>query len=160
VAGVEDKLSPTFAATPMSTSGARLRGGIMINRVIVSVFAVVGLSLAQAAAGEDVCLQFKSDVEGKIFVAKVPLYDTKVTTSGIKHLERDSEEVPKGREFSVFRVICTERRIQMTILEEGVYKPRMNEVYLLLHKRDRVVDGAAETLKKITNHIYNEPEDI
>jgi hypothetical protein len=34
----------------------------------------------------------------------------------------------------------------------------MNEVYLLFQKKDRVVDGADETLKKITDHIYEEPE--
>ena len=132
----------------------------MIKRVLVVVSVVFGLSVAQAGTeGEDVCVQFEQDVVGKVFVAKAPLYDTKVDKNRIKKLERDREEIPKGREFSVLKVSCGGSNIEMVVRQNEAYKAKKIEIYLLFKKRDRVLEGAEKTLKQITDHIYEEPKE-
>jgi DNA-binding transcriptional regulator LsrR (DeoR family) len=128
----------------------------MTKRALIVAFVVFGLASGLSVAQEDVCHQFASEVKGKTFVAKVPLYDTKVDMEGIVKLERDRQEVPEGKEFNVIKVSCGSSKIAMTIQQKASYKTSKVDIYLLFKKTLRFDDDARESLKTVTDHIFEE----
>jgi hypothetical protein len=116
---------------------------------------IVAFALSGAAVqAEDACLDFRREIVGKKFVAKEPLYDTKVDVYGIVKLERDKEEIPKGETFEVTKVICGSGKIEVTLSQASYMKDV--EIYLKYKKVNRGKDGAMENLEKMMGYICEE----
>jgi hypothetical protein len=124
--------------------------------VVVVVLVVLSAGTSQA---EDACLEFRNKVTGKTFVAKEPLYDTKVSLDGIVRLERDKEEIRKGSKFEVLKVSCGGKNVELTLRESSVYKADKVEVYFLYRKSVRHGEEALKNLEKIMSYVFAEPED-
>jgi hypothetical protein len=134
----------------------------MLERsMMVLVILLFGLctGLPQAVA-DDVCLELEEEIVGKIFVAKVPLYDTEVGFEGISKLERDKEEIPKGAEFTVLEVDCERKEIEMTLRQNVVgRKAGKVEIHLFFHQKERTKPDAREVLDTIIGHVFEKAEE-
>jgi hypothetical protein len=128
-------------------------GSDMTKSRIIALFTLLALSGGVALAG-DVCWDLEQEIVGKTFVAKEPLYDTKVGLDGIIKLERDAEEVRKGDKFDVAKVKCGSSKIKL-VLRPDRYGGDV-EIYFVYSKVRRTEEGAMENLKKMMGYVFEE----
>jgi hypothetical protein len=111
-------------------------------------------------AADKVCLEIREMIVGKTYVAKEPLYDTKVDSEGIIKLERDKEEIPRGAEFKVLKVECEGGKLEIKLRQVAAKKLDAVEVKFLLTKNERLMPNAMEQFQQIADHVWEEvPEE-
>ena len=125
----------------------------MPKNSIVAWVIVFALSGGAALAG-DACRELQDEIVGKTFVAKEPLYDTKIDLNGIVKLERDKEEIDKGDKFTVSKVVCGSGKIAMT-LHQAKYKDDV-DIYFKYPKTRRTEEGAQENIKRMMSYVFEE----
>ena len=132
----------------------------MANCKRLVLLLVVGTvaSLAPAIAA-DACDDLRSELPGKVFIAKKPLYDTRITLDGIIRFERDDEEIPKGAKLTVLNVKCFRKKIELTLRQKVTgWKPDKVEIYLFYSRDARLHPDAREDLNTIMGYVFDEPD--
>ena len=125
----------------------------MMRSSIVAWIILLAFSGGAAHAG-DACRDLEQEIVGKKFVAKEPLYDTKIDLDGIVKLERDAEEIPKGATFTVAEVKCGSGRIKMELFQT---RPKDEvEIFFLYSKVDRTHEDAMGNIKKMMAYVFEE----
>ena len=124
----------------------------------IACFVIVALATVSgsAQAKEPFCVELKEELIGMKFVAKVPLYDTKIGYDMIYYLERDDEEIREGEEFTVEDVDCDKKDLEMTL--EPLRKGDDVEVIFLLSRDERAAADARERLEQMMDHVFEDPD--
>jgi hypothetical protein len=130
----------------------------MKARVIVflSSLFVVALWTPVGDAGDAVCLEIREMIVGKTYVAKEPLYDTKIDNQGIIDLERDKQEIPKGAEFKVLKVECEGGKLEIKLRQVGEKKLEAVGVVFKLSKSERQMPDAMEQFQTMMDYVWEE----
>jgi hypothetical protein len=111
-------------------------------------------------AADAVCLEIREMIVGQTYVAKEPLYDTKVDSEGIIKLERDKQEIPKGAQFKVLKVECEGGKLEIKLRQVAHKKVEAVGVNFLLTKNERLMPNAIEQFQQIADHVWEEvPEE-
>ena len=113
---------------------------------------------SQAAADRD-CPDLAAKLEGRTFVAKKPLYDTKIAQEGIVKLERDKEEIPEGASFTVLDVDCSGKKVELTLRQNLSYKTDKVEVKFFFTAAQRALPNADEIFEKMMGYVFEDPEE-
>ncbi len=112
---------------------------------------------SQATADSD-CPDLTAKLQGRTFVAKKPLYDTKIAQEGIVKLERDKEEIPEGASFTVLNVDCRSKKVELTLRQNASYKLDKVEVHFLFTTAQRAMPNAEETFEKMMDYVFEDPK--
>jgi len=123
--------------------------------LLTALFVVVLWAPAGHAA-DAVCLEIREMIVGNTYVAKEPLYDTKVDSEGIIKLERDKEEIPKGAHFKVLKVECGGGKLEIKLRMVAHKKVDAVEVKFLLTKNERLMPNAIEQFQQMADHVWEE----
>jgi hypothetical protein len=113
---------------------------------------------SQALADPD-CPDLAAKLEGRVFVAKKPLYDTKIAQEGIVKLERDKQEIPEGASFTILDVDCGSKKVEMTLRQNASYKLEKVEVKFLFTAAQRALPDADGTFEEMMSYVFEYPED-
>jgi hypothetical protein len=119
---------------------------------------MIGVVPSDALASDDRCLEFKSMLLGQRFIAKVPLYDTKIQNEGIIDLERDKEEIPKGAELTVLKVECETKKIEVKVRQVAPKKLEAVDLRFFLSEAERYMPNAVEEFKKMMGYVFEIPQ--
>jgi hypothetical protein len=119
---------------------------------------LLAIIVASAAPAADACFEITRMLQNKTFVAKQPLYDTKIQNDGIIDLERDKEEIPLGAEFTVLRVVCDSKKIEVKIRQISPVKLDAVEVRFLLSEAERYMPNAVNEFKKMMGYVFETPQ--
>lgn len=117
---------------------------------------LLSLSPSVAQAKELFCVRLEERLDGKIFAAKVPLYDTEIGYDMIFHLERDGEEIGEGEEFTVVDVDCGRKAIEMTLKPQR--KGDKVEIKFFLSRSERAESDSKERLEHMMDHVFESLE--
>ena len=130
----------------------------MKNGTVFFVTALIAAVLWAPAGhtADAVCLQIREMIVGQTFVAKEPLYDTKVDSEGIIKLERDKQEIPRGAQFKVLKVECEGGKLEIKLRQVAQKKLEAVEVKFLLTKNERLMPNAIEQFQQIADHVWEE----
>jgi len=123
--------------------------------VLTALFVVV-LWVPSGHAADPVCLEIREMIVGNTYVAKEPLYDTKVDNEGIVKLERDKQEIPKGAQFKVLKVECDGGKLEIKLRMVAHKKVEAVEVKFLLTKNERLMPNAIEQFQQIADHVWED----
>lgn len=126
--------------------------------VVPALLVLLTLLPSSAAADED-CPKLSASLEGRTFIAKKPLYDTKIAQEGIIKLERDKEEIPEGASFTVLNVDCGGKKVELTLRQNTTYKRDKVEIYFLFNRAQRAMPDADATFEKMMSYVFEYPED-
>lgn len=121
--------------------------------------AVVLIAFPSLAAADDECPKLTTQLQGRTFIAKKPLYDTKIAVEGIVKLERDKEEIPEGASFTVLKVDCKSKKVELTLRQNLSYKKDKVEVYFLFSAAQRAMPDADANFEKMMSYVFEYPED-
>ena len=124
--------------------------------ILLSTLFVVALWVPASDAADAVCMEIRELIVGKTYVAKEPLYDTKVDSEGIIKLERDKEEIPRGAQFKVLNVECEKGKLEIKLRQVAQKKLDAVEVKFLLTKNERMMPNAMEQFQQIADHVWEE----
>ena len=124
--------------------------GVLALAMFITVFP------SQATA--EYCPELTTMVLGKTFVAKKPLYDTKIAQEGIVKLERDKQEIPEGAPFTVLSVDCDGQRIKLRLRQNASYKLEKVKVKFLFTRAQRELPNAEEIFEKMLDYVFEDPE--
>src|SRR5687767_10436198 len=81
--------------------------------IVLALAPLVSTSSA-AQAVEPFCRDVLNELKPKTFIAKEPLYSTKVAADGIVDLERDKQEIRKGAKLKVVDIECEKSKLELT----------------------------------------------
>ena len=122
-------------------------------------FALVTIGLPFRVAADQDCPEITALLLGKTFVAKKPLYDTKISRDGIIKLERDKQEIPQGAELRVLNVDCGGKKVEVTLRQEAAVKLDKVEIKFIFTAAERAMPNAEETFKTMMDYIFAKPAD-
>lgn len=125
---------------------------------VLALVMLVTVFPSPATADSD-CPELTTKVLGKTFVAKKPLYDTKIALEGIVKLERDKEEIPEGASFTVLQVDCSGKKVELTLRQNLSYKTDKVEVKFLMTAAQRALPNAWENFQKMMDYVFEDPEE-
>lgn len=103
-----------------------------------------------------VCLEIREMIVGKTYVAKEPLYDTKIAIDGIVKLERDKQEIPVGAQFKVLKVECGSGKLEIKLRQVAQKKLEAVQVKFWLTKNMRMMPNAIEQFQTMTGYVWEE----
>jgi hypothetical protein len=93
-------------------------------------------------------------VEPNTFVAKEPLYDTKIAADGILDLERDKKEIRKGAKLKVVDIECEKSKLELTL--EPVVGGSKVEIAFFLSIFERRDEGGKALFEKMLGYVFEE----
>ncbi|MGB3564093.1 MAG: hypothetical protein WBH85_02300 [Thermoanaerobaculia bacterium] len=125
----------------------------------VLALAVLLTAFPSLAAADSDCPELATKLEGRIFIAKKPLYDTKVAPGGIVKLERDNEEIPEGATFTVLDVDCSGTKVELTLRLKANVKHEKVKVKFLFTAAQRALPNADGTFEEMMSYVFEYPED-
>ena len=127
----------------------------------ITLLAFAGLLIAFSppAVADAECPELTAQLQGRVFVAKKPLYDTKVALEGIVKLERDKEEIPEGASFTVIKVDCKSKKVELALRQNLSYKKDKVEVHFLFTAAQRAMPDADGNFEKMMSYVFEYPED-
>jgi hypothetical protein len=129
---------------------------VRIHRFVLTLLIVA--SPGAAFAADPFCRDLQADLQSKEFVAKVPLYDTKIEHDEILRLERDREEIPEGATATVVNLECGGKKMEMTLKSVGRMGEKV-EIIFFLTRNDRERQDAAELFQKMFGYVLEEKQD-
>ncbi len=110
----------------------------------------IGGSAAQAA--DPFCVELERELSGKVFVAKVALYDTEIGHDMIYHLERDAEEIREGEQLRVVEVDCDKRTLEMKL--KPMRRGDKVEIKFYLSRDERASQDGRKLLEKMMGYVF------
>jgi len=130
------------------------------STAVLFVF-IIAISLSSARAQSiEFCWDVVDHYTNREYTAKVPLYDTKIQETGIKKLERDNEEIPRGAELVVMKVRCgkSATKFKLRALEHGGGKTKV-EIHFKFRPGETSLESDLETFEKMVGYVFELPED-
>jgi len=133
----------------------------MKDRVVVflTILFVVTLWAPVGHAEDAVCVNIRGMIVGNTYVAKEPLYDTKIDNDGIVDLERDKQEIPVGAQFKVLKVECESGKLEVKLRQVAKKKLEAVDVVFRLSKAERQMPNAIEQFQKMMDYVWEEPSE-
>ena len=119
---------------------------------------ILGIVPSDALASDELCLEFKSMLLGERFIAKVPLYDTKIEVSGIAKLERDKEEVPEGAMLQVLKVECEGDKLEVKIKELAEHKTESADIVFRFASKFKKLPNPVGDLRIMMDLVFEQPD--
>ena len=95
-------------------------------------------------------------IVGNTYVAREPLYDTKIDNHGIVDLERDKQEIPVGAEFKVLKVECDGGKLEVKLRQVAEKKLEAVDIVFRLSKAERQMPDALEQFQRMTDYVWEE----
>ncbi len=95
-------------------------------------------------------------IVGNTYVAKEPLYDTKVDNHGIVDLERDKQEIPVGAQFKVLKVECDGGKLEIKLREVAPKKKEAVDIVFKLSKAERQMPDAMEQFQTMMAYVWED----
>ena len=130
-----------------------------MKRAVISCLTallLVAVWVPTAHAEDPTCKEIRKMLVGKTFVAKEPLYDTKIDNDGIVDLERDKQEIPVGAEFTVLKVECEGNKLEIKLREVAEKKKEAVEVSFKLSKAERKQPDAMEQFQTMMDYVWED----
>ena len=122
----------------------------------LTVLFVAALCAPQVHADDPVCIEIKNMIVGNTYVAKEPLYDTKVDNHGIVDLERDKQEIPVGAQFKVLKVECDGKKLEIKLREVAPKKKEAVDIVFKLSKAERQMPDAMEQFQTMMAYVWED----
>ena len=122
----------------------------------LTVLFVAALCAPQVHADDPVCIEIKNMIVGNTYVAKEPLYDTKVDNHGIVDLERDKQEIPVGAQFKVLKVECDGGKLEIKLREVAPKKKEAVDIVFRLSKAERQMPDAMEQFQTMMAYVWED----
>jgi len=132
---------------------------IFTRLVLTLVLLAVGFLPRPATAALCPPEYTKTYLGGQVFIAKKPLYDTKIAQDGIFKLERDKEEIPQGARFRVKDVECKKNQIKMTLRQEAPVKLSGVEIHFFFNIGQWAMPNSIVEFKKMTEFVFEEEKE-
>jgi hypothetical protein len=107
-------------------------------------------------ADDAVCVDIREMIVGNTYVAKEPLYDTKVDNHGIVDLERDKQEIPVGAQFKVLKVECDGGKLEIKLREVAPKKKEAVDIVFRLSKAERQMPDAMEQFQTMMAYVWED----
>lgn len=107
-------------------------------------------------ADDAVCVEIRRMIVGNTYVAREPLYDTKIDNHGIVDLERDKQEIPVGAEFKVLKVVCDGGKLEVKLRQVAEKKLEAVDIVFRLSKAERQMPDALEQFQRMTDYVWEE----
>ena len=132
----------------------------IITRLILTLVLLAVGFLPQPAAADPCPPEYTTPyLGGQVFIAKKPLYDTKIAQDGIFKLERDKQEIPQGARFRVKDVECKKSQIKMTLRQEAPVKLSGVEIHFFFNIGQRAMPNGVEEFKKMTEFVFEKEKE-
>ena len=126
---------------------------------VTALFAAI-LWAPVGQAADAVCLEIREMIVGNTYIAKVPMYDTKIDIDGITKLERDKDEIPKGATFKVLKVECESGKLEIKLRQVAHKKIDAVQVKFRLTKNQRLMPNAIEQFQTMMDYVWEDvPEE-
>jgi len=122
----------------------------------LTVMFVAALCPPPVHADDPVCIEIKKMIVGNTYVAKEPLYDTKIDNDGILDLERDNQEIPVGAEFKVLKVDCEGGKLEVKLRQVAQKKLEAVDIVFKLSKAERQMPNAIEQFEKMMAYVWED----
>ncbi len=121
----------------------------------IPVLVLVLFSAAGVGAAEEAfCIKAKADLGGRMFTAKVPLYEAKIWPDEIREMERDAEEIRQGAKTIVKNVECGSKRVVMTLKPDG--PGSKVEIYFFISREGRLDPDARKAFDHMMTYVFEE----
>jgi hypothetical protein len=124
--------------------------------MILWVFAAFVSFGGIAYAVEPFCREAIDDLKPKTFLAKEPLYDTKIAADGILDRERDKEEIRQGARLKVVDIECEKNKLELTL--KPVAGGAKVEIVFFLSIFERREKGGRELFEKMLGYVFAKDE--
>jgi hypothetical protein len=121
------------------------------RKITSALLALVSAS-AIAVSAEPFCQNAIDELKPKTFLAKEPLYDTKIAADGILRLERDKQEIRKGAKVRVVDIECEKNKLELTL--KPVDGGSKVEIVFFLSVFERSSEKGKEIFEKMLSYVF------